>query len=534
MSSAQVIRDCQEHFNPSNLFAPLLEQERDNRARESNNQQKRRGMMKRDIRVKMGHGGTLDPLATGVLILGVGKGTKSLQNFLSCTKTYETVVLFGASTDTYDRVGRIVKKSRYDEVTRPAVEKALESFRGKYKQTPPLFAALKMDGKPIYEYAREGKPLPREIPTRDVDVKELEMLEWYEPGTHNHRWPTEEAQESEKYLVNSVWKLAKRQAESDVEPKKLTPEQEEQETQALAQWETTKQQAEERVDSLIKDKKTRKRKVEQEGKAMMSGALGDLPPIKKGRGSDLIAPPPGPDTPPPWEGKGPPAARIRMTVTSGFYVRSLCHDLGEQLDCGGMMAELVRIRQGDFVLGTEQCLEYDDLAKGEEVWAPKVERMLRHWMNKPDQPAETTKVEEPVARKRSHDHTDGVSGEQASAKRARKNSSSPIKQSIEEYSAKNSPKRVKNSSSPEHLPIKPSIEEPDKEMQFPGLAQPDSSPPKSSPTKRSIEEADETLSPKRVKKSSSPKTGSVLPSIEDSGQPTKVDEADTAKPSVEG
>jgi tRNA pseudouridine55 synthase len=119
---------------------------------------------------------------------------------------------------------------------------------------------------------------------------------------------------------------------------------------------------------------------------MMSGALGNLPP--KGRGSNLIPPPPSPDTPPPWEGKGPPAAKIRMTVTSGFYVRSLCHDLGEKLGCGAMMAELSRTRQGQFVLDSTNCMEYDDLLKGEEAWAPKVHGALDLW-NNPD-----AKVEE--------------------------------------------------------------------------------------------------------------------------------------------
>jgi tRNA pseudouridine55 synthase len=58
--------------------------------------------------VKMGHGGTLDPLATGVLILGIGKGTKALQNYLACTKSYETVVVFGAETDSFDILGKVV------------------------------------------------------------------------------------------------------------------------------------------------------------------------------------------------------------------------------------------------------------------------------------------------------------------------------------------------------------------------------------------------------------------------------------------
>ncbi|KAK5656328.1 hypothetical protein OQA88_4708 [Cercophora sp. LCS_1] len=384
MSSAQVIRDCQNFFNPSKLFAPLIHSEKDARAKESNYQKNRRRQAKKQIQVKIGHGGTLDPLATGVLILGVGKGTKTLQNFLTCTKTYEAVVLFGASTDSYDRTGRIIKKANYDEITRPAVEKALEGFRGKFKQIPPLFSALKMNGKPLYEYAREGKPIPREIETRDVEVSELGIVEWYEPGTHNHRWPTEEAEQAEKNLVDSVWRVAKRQSDAETEPEKLTEEQKEGESKALADYESTKREAEERVDGLVVEEQPpkKRRKVENGAQGsnsspVMSGALGKLPP--PGRGSNLVPPPPSADTPPPWEGKGPPAVKIRMTVTSGFYVRSLCHDLGEKLGSAACMAELARTRQSDFVLGSDNCIEYDDILQGEDHWGPKVEKALDMW-----------------------------------------------------------------------------------------------------------------------------------------------------------
>ncbi|KAI2641649.1 trub family pseudouridylate synthase-containing protein [Hypomontagnella submonticulosa] len=385
MSSAQVIRDCQHHFNPSTFFKPMIDQEKAIRAQESNSKRKRRGFGKNDLRVKMGHGGTLDPLATGVLILGVGKGTKSLQSFLDCTKVYETVVLFGASTDTYDRVGKILKKTSYDHITRPMVEEALDSFRGKFQQMPPLYSALKMEGKPLYEYAREGKPIPREIATREVEVSELELVEWYEPGEHSHRWPAEEATTFERNFAEQVWKIEKQQMTS----KKLTPEEEEEETKALKEHENFKRKADESVDALVYDRvnnKRRKTSKKPGNPPLMSGALGDLPPAappKPGRGSNLIPTTSDPDAPPSWEDKGPPAAKIRMTVTSGFYVRSFCHDLGVKIGSAAMMAELCRTRQGEFVLGSSNCLEYSDLAKGESIWAPQVRDMLLQWNGKP-------------------------------------------------------------------------------------------------------------------------------------------------------
>lgn len=91
-----MIRTLQKHFNPSDTFKPWLEAERERRNRESGFQRTRRRHQR--LEVKIGHGGTLDPLATGVLITGIGKGTKSLQDFLACTKSYETISISNTST----------------------------------------------------------------------------------------------------------------------------------------------------------------------------------------------------------------------------------------------------------------------------------------------------------------------------------------------------------------------------------------------------------------------------------------------------
>ncbi|KAJ4339167.1 pseudouridine synthase pus4, partial [Ascochyta clinopodiicola] len=78
----------------------------------------------------------------------------------------------------------------------------------------------------------------------------------------------------------------------------------------------------------------------------------------------------------------PPAARLRMTVTSGFYVRSLCHDLGVACGSLGIMSSLIRTRQGDYALGGANVLEYADLEKGPDVWEPQVERLLSSFMER--------------------------------------------------------------------------------------------------------------------------------------------------------
>lgn len=321
----------------------------------------------------------MDPLATGVLIVGIGSATKMLPQFLDCTKTYETTVVFGACTDTYDRVGRIIHKRPYDHITKESVLKELVGMRGKQKQVPPLYSALKMNGKPLYEYAREGKPIPREIAARDVDVLEVELVEWYEPGTHNHRWPTDEADAAERNLAEQVWRVKKMQESS----KQLTPEEKEEDDQAIAAHESFKRKFEARQDELIIDKPKKRRQNAME--PLMSGAIGSLSaPGYSTKGSNLVPPSPDQNTPPPWTDEGPPACKIRLTVTSGYYVRSFCHDLGVKLDSAGIMAELCRVRQSDFTVGGINTLEFDDLTKGEQVWGPKVANMLARWNGEPE------------------------------------------------------------------------------------------------------------------------------------------------------
>ncbi|ODA84054.1 hypothetical protein RJ55_02572 [Drechmeria coniospora] len=379
-SSAQVIRECQQIFNPSLFFRPMIEAERAKRLKESGGQFKRRRMEKKATQVKIGHGGTLDPLATGVLILGIGSATKLLPQFLDCTKSYEAIVTFGATTDTYDRVGRIISKRPYHHITRAMVEAELDGFRGKQVQIPPLYSALKMNGKPLYEYAREGKPIPREIEGRNVEALEIELVEWYEPGSHNHRWPTEEAEAAERNLAEQVWRVKRLQESS----KTLTPEERQEDDEAVAEHESFKKRFEERQDELIMDKPQKKSR-RAGAEPMMSGALGAFPPpVHSSKGCNLVPPSPDKDTPPPWSDEGPPACKIRLTVTSGYYVRSFCHDLGMKLESGGIMAELCRVRQSDFTVGGINTLEYDALAKGEEVWGPQVANMLARWNGEPE------------------------------------------------------------------------------------------------------------------------------------------------------
>jgi tRNA pseudouridine55 synthase len=226
----------------------------------------------------MGHGGTLDPLAAGVLIVGIGRGTKQLNRYLACSKTYETIVLFGASTDTYDCTGVVDERAPFEHVTRELVEQNLARFRGTIIQVPPIYSALKIKGIKACEYAREGKELPRELEGREMMVHECTLLEWYEGGRHDFN------------------------------------------------------------------------------------VLGD-------------------------EGLAQaPAACIRLTVSSGFYVRSFAHDLGIACGTKSHMAALLRTRQADYAI-TEAinspelvaAITYADLDSGEEVWRSKLRPQLVAW-----------------------------------------------------------------------------------------------------------------------------------------------------------
>ncbi|KQV49965.1 tRNA pseudouridine synthase B [Massilia sp. Root335] len=127
---------------------------------------------------KAGHTGTLDPFATGLLPLCFGEATKFSQDLLEADKTYEAVVHLGITTTTGDTEGDVVE-TRPVDVTVEQIEAALARFRGPIMQVPPMYSALKRDGKALYEYAREGIVLERDA--RPVTIHELAMLAYDAP-----------------------------------------------------------------------------------------------------------------------------------------------------------------------------------------------------------------------------------------------------------------------------------------------------------------------------------------------------------------
>ncbi len=127
---------------------------------------------------RVGHAGTLDPFATGLLILGIGRATARLDELHAFDKEYQARLRFGAVSTTGDPTGEIVELSG-EKIERPTLEAALEKFRGEIDQVPPMYSAKKIHGRRLYELARAGETVER-APCR-VTIHELELLNWNHP-----------------------------------------------------------------------------------------------------------------------------------------------------------------------------------------------------------------------------------------------------------------------------------------------------------------------------------------------------------------
>jgi len=127
----------------------------------------------RKSRLKVGHGGTLDPMATGLLVLGVGGGTKLMQQYLAGSKAYAARAQLGAETDTQDATGNTTREASSEHVTLAQLESAAAGLTGEIMQRPPIYSALRKDGKRLYDLARAGKIQPEEVEKRPITVHQL-------------------------------------------------------------------------------------------------------------------------------------------------------------------------------------------------------------------------------------------------------------------------------------------------------------------------------------------------------------------------
>lgn len=128
---------------------------------------------------QIGHTGTLDPMATGVLILCIGKATKLVELLTSESKEYEVQMQLGIETDTLDKDGKILRQEVVPEITKEQVLHALHHFLGMQKQEVPIYSAIKVNGKKLYEYARANEKV--ELPIRDISVYNIELIHFKSP-----------------------------------------------------------------------------------------------------------------------------------------------------------------------------------------------------------------------------------------------------------------------------------------------------------------------------------------------------------------
>ena len=128
---------------------------------------------------RVGHAGTLDPAATGVLPICLGRGTRIVEYLMGTTKTYRAQIEFGVATDTYDASGEITQRGDPSGISQEQLESALASFHGLIQQIPPMYSAVKHRGQPLYKLARAGITIERR--SRPTKIYKLELIGWQPP-----------------------------------------------------------------------------------------------------------------------------------------------------------------------------------------------------------------------------------------------------------------------------------------------------------------------------------------------------------------
>jgi tRNA pseudouridine55 synthase len=128
---------------------------------------------------RVGHAGTLDPEATGVLPVFLGQGTRLIEYLTDEAKVYRAEIELGIATDTYDATGKITQRGDISPLTRERIEAAVSSFTGFIDQTPPMYSAVKYKGVPLYRLARAGVEVPRKA--RKVEISDLKIVDWQTP-----------------------------------------------------------------------------------------------------------------------------------------------------------------------------------------------------------------------------------------------------------------------------------------------------------------------------------------------------------------
>lgn len=326
ITSAKFIDKIQDKFTKSGVFANDLQEMKEKIRKDLGTNkkwnQKRIDKKVSSAKIKIGHGGTLDPLASGVLVVGIGLGTKKLQYYLAeCQKTYETKALLGISTTTGDSEGEIITQNKIDHITKELIDETVQKFIGNIKQTPPIFSALKVNGKPLYEYAREGLPLPTSIKVRDVTVNDIKVIE-------------EDSLKTDHEFV----KLQSELDENGV-PKE----------HGLMNNPTLN-------DSPLYFSSQYLERAEKENLPKEVGKARLLPD-----GESLP--------------EKLPMIHFVSDVSSGTYIRSLISDIGRAMESSAYMVELIRVKQSEWKLD-QNVFKIEDFDRDEKVWGPVLKKVF--------------------------------------------------------------------------------------------------------------------------------------------------------------
>ncbi|CDF87667.1 BN860_11738g1_1 [Zygosaccharomyces bailii CLIB 213] len=322
ITSNQFMMRLQHILTNSQVFSKDIQRataERMKQYQEQTGKKASKRKLRKVSKVKMGHGGTLDPLASGVLVIGIGTGTKKLAEYLSGTiKVYESEALFGVSTTSGDVEGEILSRNSVQHLNIGDLKTVEQKFVGTLKQTPPIYAALKMDGKPLHEYAREGKPLPRAIKPREVTIYDLQVMPDSLTREHNYSLlrPSGEALETLKKLNTSMLD-----------------------------------------DTLYFSKEY----CEKQGWSSEEARVEQAKPLSKQEVHDVDS---ESDT------YRAPLLHFRAKVSSGTYIRSLISDIGKAMMSSCYMVKLVRIQQKDWSLENKNVFQLNDFTeRDEKVWS---------------------------------------------------------------------------------------------------------------------------------------------------------------------
>ncbi|GMM28118.1 pseudouridine synthase [Martiniozyma asiatica (nom. inval.)] len=286
--------------------------------------QAQQGRRSKTTKLKMGHGGTLDPLAEGVLVIGIGSGTKKLGDYTNgSVKHYECVGLLGGSTTTGDSEGELLQKTGIN-ITKEMLTETREKMIGEIEQTPPIFSALKMDGKPLYEYAREGKPLPRNIKGRNVTIHDIKLYD-------------------DSLNTDHEWNFLK--SEKDQEGNSLVTQ--------LASNPTLNDH----------DVPFSKKWLEKAEKENLKTDAAPVQPVAEGVDYEK-------------DGYRAPTLHFDAKVSSGTYIRSLLSDFARAMGSSSYMVKLVRWQQAEWDL-KKNVFEIEDFEKYKsEIWLPVLEKVF--------------------------------------------------------------------------------------------------------------------------------------------------------------